>query len=109
MNKEKNKTILKKTYLCLLCQEKTNHKTSKCPNLICKQCKKLGHTKQDCTNEVNVDNDNDKPVNHKFREEEVNVKTENLDIDDSWGPPELPEQNLGNFQPEYEAIKHLNR
>ena len=37
-----------KKYFCGQCQEMTNHKTSQCPTLICKKCKKSGHAQKDC-------------------------------------------------------------
>ena len=33
---------------CKICQERTNHKTSNCPNLVCKTCNKRGHASKYC-------------------------------------------------------------
>ena len=37
-----------KLHICQLCQKYTNHKTSKCPNLICANCGHHGHAKKHC-------------------------------------------------------------
>ena len=34
--------------LCLLCQDYTDHDTSNCPFMICKNCGKHGHSNKDC-------------------------------------------------------------
>ena len=34
---------------CHLCQEETDHITSKCPNMKCAQCGQSGHAKKDCS------------------------------------------------------------
>ena len=34
--------------LCLLCQDYTDHETSKCPFMICKNCGKTGHSNKHC-------------------------------------------------------------
>ena len=34
---------------CHLCQEETDHNTSKCPKLKCAQCGQSGHAKKDCS------------------------------------------------------------
>ena len=34
--------------ICLICQDYTNHVTSKCPNIRCKSCGQLGHANRDC-------------------------------------------------------------
>ena len=36
------------TKICFVCQEYTNHAMSKCPKLVCKSCKKLGHAMKNC-------------------------------------------------------------
>ena len=33
---------------CKICQERTNHKTSNCPELVCKNCNKRGHAQKYC-------------------------------------------------------------
>ena len=35
-------------FICQLCQEFCDHPTSKCPDLICKECHKNGHGRKDC-------------------------------------------------------------
>ena len=34
--------------ICLICQDYTDHVTSKCPNIRCKSCGQLGHANRDC-------------------------------------------------------------
>ncbi len=40
-----------KLRFCLLCQEKTGHKTQNCPSIICKRCGQSGHPEIICQNQ----------------------------------------------------------
>ena len=38
----------KKTFICIICQDETDHPSSKCPNIVCKECGEKGHSKKHC-------------------------------------------------------------
>ena len=40
--------ISKKTFICIICQDETDHPSSKCPNIVCKECGEKGHSKKHC-------------------------------------------------------------
>merc|ERR1719211_481297 len=37
-----------KKFICIICQEETDHPSSSCPYIICKECGEKGHPRKSC-------------------------------------------------------------
>ena len=64
---------------CKICQERTNHKTSNCPELVCKNCNKRGHAQKYCPeNRVEKDlfNKDMESKNSTSKSQETNTNDE---------------------------------
>ena len=65
-----------KVHFCQLCQLKTDHPTSRCPQLTCKVCRAKGHSTKSCPLRRQIDQIFSVGKRSKLDESEKGIKIE---------------------------------
>ena len=91
------------TFLCFICQEKTDHQTPNCPKITCKKCGQKGHAQRDCP-EVKRRNEESQEISVPKQAKIEPILVPNQSIIEDFKPPIIIKQESEDVKPGTEIV-----